>query len=53
MDDTQARRQAEARAALRRLVDALRSEMRSKGATECRYVAACPVARAGSCPGLC
>jgi hypothetical protein len=38
--------------ALRRLQQALRQELKSRG-TECRYVARCPVAKAGNCPGIC
>ena len=41
-----------AKAALRRLQETLRQEMRSRS-IECRYVAGCPVARAGACPGMC
>jgi hypothetical protein len=45
-------RRRDRRPALRRLQEALREEMRSR-AVECRYVAGCPVARAGACPGIC
>jgi len=53
MEDSQARRQAEARQALRELVAALRRELRQKGSHECSFATACPVARSGACPGIC
>jgi hypothetical protein len=39
--------------ALRRLQQALREELKHKGGVECRYVARCPVAKVGNCPGIC
>jgi hypothetical protein len=53
MDKSPSRQRAEARTALRRLQRALREELRRRGSAECRYVAVCPVARAGLCPGIC
>lgn len=53
MDKSPSRKRAEARAAMRRLQDALRTEMKRRGSTECRYVAQCPVAKRGTCPGIC
>ena len=53
MEKSPARKRAEARAAIRRLQQALRLELRRRGGTECRYVAGCPVAKAGNCPGFC
>ena len=52
MDKSPSRQRAEARAALRRLQQTLRLEMKRR-ADECRYVANCPVAKAGACPGIC
>jgi hypothetical protein len=52
MDKSPSRRRAEARAAMRRLQEALRQEMKRR-THECRYAANCPVAKAGSCPGIC
>ena len=52
MEKSPSRQRAEARAAMRRLQQALREEMKRRSA-ECRYVAKCPVARAGACPGIC
>ena len=52
MDKSPSRRRAEARAATRRLQQMLRQEIKRRGA-ECRYVAHCPVAKAGRCPGIC
>ena len=53
MDDIQARRQAEAREALRQLVEVMRTAMRGKARNECRYSSTCPALRAGACPGMC
>ena len=52
MDKSPSRSRAEARAAARRLQQALRDEIKRRGA-DCRYVAGCPVAKAGACPGVC
>jgi hypothetical protein len=52
MDKSLSRQRAEARAAARRLQEALREEIKRRGA-DCRYVAGCPVAKAGECPGIC
>jgi hypothetical protein len=52
MDKSPSRQRAEARAAARRLQEALREEIKRRGA-DCRYVADCPVAKAGACPGIC
>jgi len=52
MEKSSIRQRAEARAALRRLQQALREEMKRRGA-ECRYVVKCPVFKAGACPGIC
>jgi hypothetical protein len=52
MDKSPSRQRAEARAALRRLQEALREEMKRRSA-ECKYAADCPVAKAGNCPGIC
>jgi hypothetical protein len=53
MDKSPSRQRAEARAALRRLQVALREELKRRGQTECRYVAQCPIAQQGLCPGIC
>jgi hypothetical protein len=45
-------RSARSEAALRRLQETLRKEMRTRS-LECRYAARCPVQRAGNCPGVC
>ena len=52
MEKSPSRQRAEARAAMRRLQQVLRMEMKRRG-TECRYVARCKVAKAGACPGIC
>jgi hypothetical protein len=52
MDKSPSRQRAEARAALRRLQEALREEMKRRSG-ECKYAADCPVAKAGNCPGIC
>jgi hypothetical protein len=53
MDDkSPSRQRAETRAAMRRLQQALRQQIKLKG-VECRYVARCPVAKADACPGIC
>ena len=46
------RQRAESRAALRRLQQTLRVEIKRKG-IHCRYFARCPVAKANACPGIC
>ncbi len=53
MDKSPSRQRAEARAALRRLQQALQLEIKQRGKTECRYAAQCPVAQKGACPGIC
>jgi hypothetical protein len=53
MDNSPSRQRAEARAALRRLQQALQMELKRRGNTECRYAAQCPVAQKGRCPGIC
>jgi|GEM_PF-2243680 hypothetical protein len=53
MDDkSPSRQRAETRAAMRRLQQALRLEIKRKG-IDCRYAARCPVAKANACPGIC
>jgi hypothetical protein len=55
MDDksSPSRQRAETRAAMRRLQQALRMQIKAKGSTDCRYAARCPVAKANACPGIC
>jgi hypothetical protein len=53
MDQSPSRKRAEARAAVRRLQEALQAEIKRRGTTECRYAAQCPVAQKGACPGIC
>jgi hypothetical protein len=53
MDKSPSRQRAEARAALRKLQEALRLEIQRRGNAECRYAAECPVAQKGACPGIC
>jgi hypothetical protein len=54
MDDksSPSRQRAENRAAMRRLQQALRMQIKRKG-TDCRYASRCPVAKANACPGIC
>jgi hypothetical protein len=53
MDNSPSRQRAEARAALRKLQQALQLELKRRGTTDCRYAAQCPVAQKGACPGIC
>ena len=53
MDQSPSRKRAEARAAVRRLQEALQAEIKRRGFTDCRYAAQCPVAQKGACPGIC
>ena len=52
MDKPSSRKSADQVAAQRRLQAALRREIRRRQ-SERRYSSQCPVARAGSCPGIC
>jgi hypothetical protein len=52
MDQPSKRTRSKGEAAMRRLQSALRQEIKRRG-LDCRYVARCPVAKAGNCPGIC
>jgi hypothetical protein len=52
MDNSPRRARTKSEAAMRRLQAALRQEIKRRG-LDCRYVARCPVAKAGNCPGIC